>query len=288
MNLIYLRYFYDSARYESMTIAARKNNVSQSAVSQGIAKLEMSLQTPLTTHQKQKFQLTEEGEIVFNEARNVFALVNQIKDKLNEFKGDVSGELKFVTTNALAQFYMPPAYLLMKKTYPKVQIKFHRGGLNFIHESLRNKSANFALVLDSPEFESYSRIKISEGHFHLYKMKNLGKDTGVLVDHMKNDEVLELRERYKEHYGKDLEIVDALSGWALVSTFMQMGHGAGYLPEFVVQNVENLEKMKLKFAPIKYSISVIKLKSSPFTRAEKAFLEIVKNREFIQGFNDAD
>jgi len=276
INLTYLQYFYDAATHKSVSAAARENFVSQSAISQGISKLEIALQVKLTTHQKQKFRLTEEGNIVYADAKRLFSTVAELKDRLSALKGEISGEIKFACTNSLAQFYLPPAYLKMRKNYPKVSLKFHRGSLNYIHESLRNEKVDFALVLDSPEFEGYDREPISQGSFRIYKNKSLKKSSGIIVDHLENYEVIEFRERHKERYGKDIDILDALSGWALVLTFVQLNHGAGYLPEFIVREKKDLREVKLDITPIQYSICMIKLKGSPLTRAESAFLDILR------------
>jgi len=52
--------------------------------------------------------LTEEGVIVFNEAKRLFSSVEELKDNLNALKGVVSGEVKFACTNSLAQFISLP------------------------------------------------------------------------------------------------------------------------------------------------------------------------------------
>jgi DNA-binding transcriptional LysR family regulator len=276
INLTYLQYFYDAATFHSISAAARENFVSQSAISQGISKLEIALKSQLTTHQKQKFILTEEGEIVFKEAKNLFSAAAKLKERLSALKGEISGEVKFACTNSLAQFYLPTAYLNMKNKFPLVDLKFHRGGLNYIHDSLRKEKVNFALVLDAPEFENYERISISQGDFRLYKKKNLKNTTGILVDHLENSEVIEFRERHKERYKKDIDILDTLSGWALVLTFVQLGHGTGYLPEFIARDKKELKEVKLDITPIRYSICMIKPKGSLLTRAESAFLDILR------------
>jgi DNA-binding transcriptional LysR family regulator len=278
ISFTYLQYFYDAVLKKSIGAAARENFVSQSAISQGIAKLESALQVKLTTHQKQKFKLTEEGTIVFNEAKRLFSTVETIREKLLDLKGELSGELKFVLPNSLAQHFLPIPYLLMKERYPKVGIKFHRGSLSFIHEALRSETVDFALVLDASEFEAYDRHPIAHGHFRLYAKHP--ETTGILVDHLENYEVKELRERHKDRYGNDLSIRDAFSSWTLVLNFAQRGYGVGYLPEFMVPE-NTLHEIQLDLKPIQYSICIIKLKGSTLTRAEMAFLEILKGKMSI-------
>lgn len=273
LNFTYLKYFFDAATHENLSAAARENYVSQSAVSQGIAKLESALNAELTTHQKNKFKLTEEGEIVFKEASRLFSSLESIKDRLGELKGEVRGEVKFACTNALAQFFLPQYYLKMRKKFPKVSIKYHRGSLSFIHEALRQEKVSFALVLDAPEFDGYDCIPLKKGFFKLFQKKGAKVDNQILIDHEKNLEVIELRKRYYERYGKPLEVKEALSGWALVLRFIEMGYGMGYLPDFMG---DGLKEVKLDVKSIRYNISIVRLKGSPYTRAEKAFIDIFK------------
>lgn len=275
-NLTYLKYFHDTVIYGSISAAARENHVSQSAISQGIAKLEAALQVKLTTHQKHKLKLTEEGEVVFNESKPLFGAVNSLIDKLHSLKGEISGVIKFACTNSIAQSILPAAYIKMKQAYPKVTLEFHRGSVNYIHEALRNEKVNFALALESAEFDVYDQESISRGCFRFYKGKNSKKTSEILVDHVQNDEVKELRNRYKERYGKDLEILDELSGWTVVLTFVQMGYGVGYLPEFMVKGITNVKEVKFDLVPIQYSICVLKSKGTLLTRAENVFLDILK------------
>lgn len=61
----------------------------------------------LTTHQRQNFYLTEEGQVVFKEARKIFLAVEGLENQLNELNGEISGEVLFACTNSLAQLNMP-------------------------------------------------------------------------------------------------------------------------------------------------------------------------------------
>jgi DNA-binding transcriptional LysR family regulator len=199
-----------------------------------------------------------------------------LKEKLCTLKGEISGNLHFACTNSLAQFFLPLPYLHMKQKYPKVKIQFHRGSLQYIHESLRTEKVSCALVLDARGFECYERHRLFLGSFRLYKKKDVPETAGVIIDHSENGEVIELQKRYQEHYGKELKLQDALSGWCLVLTFTLFGHGIGYLPDFMVQKKDDLQQVSLDFAPIEYAICLIKLKGVPLTKAESVFLDILK------------
>src|SRR5437870_5477091 len=111
INLTHLKFFYDAVLLNSVSASARENFVSQSAISQGIVKLEHELQVLLTTHQRQTFKLTEQGQVVFEEARRIFTAVDALKERLGALKGEISGDLRFACTNAIAQYFLPLKYL---------------------------------------------------------------------------------------------------------------------------------------------------------------------------------
>lgn len=276
VNLTHLRYFYDTVLLGSMSAASREHFVSQSAISQGISKLEQTLQIPLTTHQKPSFRLTEEGVVVFEEAKRIFAAVEGLKERVKGLSNEISGRVTFGCTNALAQFFVPAGYLKMRNEHPLVQVKFHRGNLHNIHAMLKSEKVNFAIALDAPEFYAYQKRVLYKGHFRLYKAKGVKKHSGILIDHAENIEVVQLRKMYQERYGKELMIQEELSGWAMVATFVQMGCGAGFVPDFIFRTFSNVQEVKLDLEPLEYSICAFWLKGMQLSRSSRAFLDVIE------------
>ncbi len=273
MNLTHLRYFYDAVRLKSVSRAARENFVSQSAISQGIRSLEQTIDTKLSTHQRQNFRLTEAGFLVFEESKRIFASVEGLKERLREHKGEISGPVVFACTNALAQFFLPHPYLELRKKHPQVSPKFHRGSITFIHEALKQEKAQFALAIDGPEFYEYQKQVLYSGCFYLYKAKGAKRCGKILVDHATNPEVIELRRSFQARYNKELIIQDELSGWAMVATFVQMGIAEGFLPDFIFKESPLVQKITLDLPCIEYQIAAFWLKGRPLSRAAKAFLQ---------------
>jgi DNA-binding transcriptional LysR family regulator len=274
INLIHLKFFYDAAIYKSVSESARRNFRTQSAISQGISTLEQILGVQLTTHQKQRFKLTEEGKIVFNHAKHIFSSLKNLEEDLNKQTETLMGDVTFVCTNAIARSQVPSAYLKMLTEHPEVNISFHRGNLSFIKEALRVGTADFAIVINSPEFNHYDSHTLSKGSFQLYYSKTLTNptlDDGIIVDHITNEEVKQLKRKYKRKYKKELQIQLELSGWGMVHQFVEKGVGIGYLPEFIVD--EQLEIYPTDLTPYQYKIIAIFPKGSKPTRSAQALLD---------------
>ena len=130
-NLIHLKFFCDTVSLKSVSEAAKKNFVTQSAISQGIAKLEKVMGVQLATHSRSSFQPTEEGRIVFEQAGDIFKSLQGMHEKLKEHKQEVYGDLHFICTNSLGMSYIAPAFKKMQEKYPKVNLKFRLGASDY-------------------------------------------------------------------------------------------------------------------------------------------------------------
>src|SRR5512138_3437868 len=81
-----LRIFHAVAEAGSFTHAGEKLNLSQSAVSRQISGLEESLNVPLFHRHARGLILTEQGELLYQTARDVFAKLSLTEAQLTESK----------------------------------------------------------------------------------------------------------------------------------------------------------------------------------------------------------
>src|SRR4051794_19816946 len=108
INPYHLRYFVDAAKSGSLTEAAKRNRVSQSAVSQAIRSLEKSIGFSLTTHHKKVLNLTDEGKAVLKHSEGVFQSLDQLTAAIQEIGTGHAGNLKIGCTHTLAVGILPP------------------------------------------------------------------------------------------------------------------------------------------------------------------------------------
>lgn len=263
-NLLHLKFFFDAARSKSVTQAAKQNFVSQSALSQGIQKLEQDFGVDLIFHRKNRFKLTDEGELVFQHAAKIFADVKHLRDSLSDLKGKIGGTIRFACTNSLARFFIPKPLIKAKKKYPDLDVKFHRGNLRFIVQSLKEGTVDFAVVVDDPIFSPFAKKVLMKGEFHIYTKKGDIKN-GIYIDHLENSEV-----RYFQKKIPKLKIIDELSGWGMVEEFVKQGVGPGILPSFMES--KSLKKIDLGIPGFPYQICAIFPKDMPLSRGAEAFL----------------
>lgn len=117
-----LRVFHAVAEAGSFTHAGEALNLSQSAVSRQISALEESLSVPLFHRHARGLILTEQGEVLYRTAREVFAKLAMTEAMLSESKDRPKGPLKVTTTVAFGSTWLTPRIREFLDLYPEIQM----------------------------------------------------------------------------------------------------------------------------------------------------------------------
>jgi DNA-binding transcriptional LysR family regulator len=117
-----LRVFHAVAEAGSFTHAGEALNLSQSAVSRQISALEESLSVPLFHRHARGLILTEQGELLFRTAREVFAKLSMAEGLITESKDRPKGPLKITTTVAFGATWLTPRIREFLDLYPEIEV----------------------------------------------------------------------------------------------------------------------------------------------------------------------
>ncbi|HUZ74025.1 MAG TPA: LysR family transcriptional regulator [Stellaceae bacterium] len=119
-----LRVFHAVAEAGSFTHAGEALNLSQSAVSRQISALEESLSVPLFHRHARGLILTEQGDVLYRTAREVFAKLAMTEAMLSESKDRPKGPLKVTTTVAFGSAWLTPRVKEFLELYPEIELSF--------------------------------------------------------------------------------------------------------------------------------------------------------------------
>lgn len=117
-----LRVFHAVAEAGSFTHAGESLNLSQSAVSRQISGLEENLNVPLFHRHARGLILTEQGELLYRTAREVFAKLAMTEAQLSESKDRPQGPLKITTTVAFGSLWLTPRIREFLDLYPEISV----------------------------------------------------------------------------------------------------------------------------------------------------------------------
>jgi DNA-binding transcriptional LysR family regulator len=275
LHLNNLKYFYDAVETMSISEAARKNFITQSAVSQGIQKLEKALAISLITHQRNHFKLTPEGQIIFSLAQQLFATLKAMLDVACEQKAVVSGQINIACTQSIAVNLISTVLQTMKEDYPEVSMKLKVAKMDNICMMLKRGLMDLGIVVESEICDQFDKLVVRKGHFQLYA-KNANKNSvheGVYVDHSNGLYVDRLSEMYRKRFKKELVVLQELDSWQVLAKCAENGIGCCFLPDFVLAKNSTIKPIE-QLAPIPYTIVAISPQGVHLTRAAKAFLSL--------------
>ncbi len=117
-----LRVFHAVAEAGSFTHAGEALNLSQSAVSRQISALEESLNAPLFHRHARGLILTEQGDLLYRTAREVFAKLAMTEAMLTESKDRPRGPLKVTTTVAFGSAWLTPRMREFLDLHPEIEL----------------------------------------------------------------------------------------------------------------------------------------------------------------------
>ena len=117
-----LRVFHAVAEAGSFTHAGELLNLSQSAVSRQISALEESLNLPLFHRHARGLILTEQGELLYQTARDVFSRLAMTEALLTESRERAQGPLKITTTVAFGSLWLTPRIKDFLDRFPDIAV----------------------------------------------------------------------------------------------------------------------------------------------------------------------
>lgn len=123
MQLLTLKIFCDLVELGSFSDAAKKNGITQSAVSQQISALEDRHGVSFFERGKKKFSVTPEGRIFEQAAREMLEIYNSIDTRINGLTDKVSGNLHVSTVYSIGLHVLPPMLKVFRAVHPEVTVK---------------------------------------------------------------------------------------------------------------------------------------------------------------------
>ena len=114
MDLRTVRYFLAVAGEGTFRAAARREGVSQPAVSQGVALLEEEIGALLFDRVGRRVTLTAEGRMLLEPARRAVEDFEGLRHLVDRSRGAVRGRLEIGTTDAASIYVLPKVYRALR------------------------------------------------------------------------------------------------------------------------------------------------------------------------------
>ncbi|OJY43486.1 MAG: LysR family transcriptional regulator [Rhizobiales bacterium 64-17] len=171
-----LKVFHAAAEAGSFTHAGERLGLSQSAVSRQVSALEAELSVSLFHRHARGLILTEQGELLFRTAHEVFMKLEAARTKLTDSRERPNGELKITTTPGIGIHWLTPRLGEFLDLYPDVQVNLITTDEEL---DLAMREADVAIRLRQPTQPDLIQRKLFSVHSHVYATPDYLKRFGT-------------------------------------------------------------------------------------------------------------
>ena len=171
-----LKVFHAAAEAGSFTHAGEQLGLSQSAVSRQVSALEQELGVSLFHRHARGLILTEQGEVLYRTAHDVFTKLAAAKTRLMDSKEKPSGELRITTTVGLGSVWLTPRIKEFTELYPQISVTLL---LEDRELDLSMREADVAIRLRRPTQPDLIQRKLFVVHHHVYASTDYIKKYGI-------------------------------------------------------------------------------------------------------------
>ncbi|MHA3737292.1 LysR family transcriptional regulator [Pseudomonas sp. Eth.TT006] len=221
--------------------AQNELNVGLAAISKQISDLEIRIGMRLCTRGREGFHLTEEGRLVYQASIDLFASVDNFRDRLSSAQNELIGDLGVgVIDNTISDPNSPLVAALKKlnEESPKVRFQLQAAQLDEVERGVVEGRLVAGIVPVYQRREEFDYYPLYEERSHVYCA--VGHPLFALPDAQMGADVLQdyecINHRYAIHRDKlDYARYDSFSASATqveaVALLIKTGRFVGFLPE---------------------------------------------------------
>ena len=280
-----LRIFHAVAEAGSFTHAGEMLNLSQSAVSRQISALEDSLNVPLFHRHARGLILTEQGELLYRTAHDVFAKLAMAEAQLTESKDRPRGPLKVTATVALGSTWLTPRMKEFLELHPEISVELV---LDERELDLGMREADVAIRMLPPRQPDLIQRHLLTVHINIYASASYIHRRGMpkTPEDLDGHSIIVYGEdarppvqdlnwllRLGVKPGQSRTPVLCINNVYAIFKALQAGIGIGALPEYMVQGANDL-------------VRVLPQIQGPRIDAYFVYPEELRNSKRIQVFRD--
>jgi len=259
MTITQLKYVLAVAEHKNFTLAAEKCFVTQPTLSMQIQKIEDELSILIFDRSKKPIQLTDIGQKIVTQAKNIVNEADRIQDIVEQQKGFIGGEFRLGIIPTIMPTLLPMFLNNFIKKYPKVKLIIEELNTEEIITKLNNGHLDAAIASTPLQEEKIKEIVlyfepfvayIPESHHHFQKeeieISDLNLDDILLLQdgHCFRDGIMNLCKNYSKTEFNRFQIESG--SFETLIKLADEGLGTTLLPYLHTLDLKEKDKLKLR------------------------------------------
>jgi LysR family hydrogen peroxide-inducible transcriptional activator len=259
MTITQLKYVLAVAEHKNFTLAAEKCFVTQPTLSMQIQKIEEELHIQIFDRTKKPIQLTDIGQKIVNQAKNIVNEADRIQDIVEQQKGFIGGEFRLGIIPTIMPTLLPMFLNNFIKKYPKVKLIIEELNTEEIITKLKNGNLDAAIAATPLEDEKIKEIVLYFEPFVAYIPENnsIFQKDEIEIDDLNINDVLLLQDGHcfrdgilnlcKNRNETGLKSFQIESGsFETLIKLAEEGLGTTLLPYLHTLDLKESDKLKLR------------------------------------------
>jgi DNA-binding transcriptional LysR family regulator len=146
MHIETLKILCDLAELRSFSKTAERHLLSQSAVSQQLAQLELAHKCQLINRKKRPIELTKEGELLYKASKDILDRYEQLRSELNALKSSTGSRINVAAIYSIGMHTLPNYVKKFMVNYPNVNVHIEYFSANQIYELVLSGDVDIGLI----------------------------------------------------------------------------------------------------------------------------------------------
>jgi LysR family transcriptional regulator, transcriptional activator of the cysJI operon len=293
MQIENFKIFADLVETKSFSKAAKLNGITQSAVSQQARSMERNFKTLMIDRSQKQFNLTREGQRIYDAAKEILHVYEKLLSELQEMKKVISGTIRISTIYSIGLHELPPYIKRFLHDYPSVNVRIEYRRSNLVYEDILHNSVDFGLVafpqklrqIETIPFRNDRLVLITHPNHPLAKAADA--DLTTLSGHkfIGFDPDIPTRKAVDQIFRDNkLEITPVMEfdNIETVKRAVEIDHGVAIVPQAtVMQEVRQgtLASVQFKGKEFTRPLAILHRKGRVLTPAMKKFIETLSTGE---------
>ncbi|MBN8194077.1 LysR family transcriptional regulator [Bacillus sp. NTK074B] len=249
MDIRQLTYFNEVAKYKSFTKASNVLHLSQPTLSKMVRSLEDELDMELIDRSARQIELTEAGEIVYEQGQVILESLDHLSTHLYDLMNLKKGKIKIGIPPLIGFLFFPSIIKKFKTLYPDVQIQLNEFGANKVEEEVGDGKLDLGVVvlpMDEDEFDVVPFVSEKHMLFVHHSHPLAGKES-VEMQELHDEDFILFSEDFALHdkiidecrkAGFHPKIAYESSQWDFIGEMIGQNLGISIFPQSISKKVD--------------------------------------------------
>lgn len=290
MNIETIRIFCDVVQHQSFSRGAAANDVSQSAATQSVHRMEKHFGVQLVDRNKRPFVLTPEGQACYEGFREVLEMYDAVETRVRSLRKEITGMVRVAAIYSVGLHDMSRCMQDFMRRYPKAKVRLEYLRPNKVFEAVLNSEVDLGVVSYATPSAELAVIPLRSERMVLVcnPKHHLAQRSAITAEHLQDEDFvafdrdLMIRkeiDRYLRQRSVSIRVVMEFDNIETIKQAIEIGAGVSILPEPTVRRdceTGRLAVVRLIAPQLQRPVGIIHRQRKVFTPTATKFIELLQ------------